>query len=191
MKLATLRDTPPIGDPELLAQIGRGDLESLGTLFDRYAHDVRRFLMRLGVGVSDVDDLVQLTFLEVANSASGFDGRLSARPWLLGVAATIVRRHRRSLSRTIARIRAFTVAVRAPDPETPAESLEGREAEERVARALAALSDRKREVFVMITLEGASGEEAARALGVPVNTVWTRLHHARRELRARLIGETP
>ena len=52
----------------------------------------------------------------------------------------------------------------------------------------AALSEKKREAFVLVTLEGLSGEEAAQALGVPVNTLWTRLHHARLELSA-AIGE--
>jgi RNA polymerase sigma-70 factor (ECF subfamily) len=41
-------------------------------------------------------------------------------------------------------------------------------------------------VFVLVTLEGMSGEEASAVLGIPINTVWTRLHHARRALRAAL-----
>ena len=41
-------------------------------------------------------------------------------------------------------------------------------------------------VFVMIVIEGAPGEEVAAALGLPLATVWTRLHHARRELREHL-----
>jgi RNA polymerase sigma-70 factor (ECF subfamily) len=50
-------------------------------------------------------------------------------------------------------------------------------------RALFELSPKKREVFVLVALEGLSGEEVATTLGIPVNTVWTRLHHARSELR--------
>ncbi len=173
----------------MLGQIGKGDLESLGALFDRYAADVRRFLLRLGTSRADVDDLVQLTFLEVSRAARSFDGRISARPWLFGVAATIARRHRRSLSKMLGRLPEFAMLFRSREPETPADSLSGKQAEERVARALAALSEKKREVFVMVILEGASGEEAALSLGIPVNTVWTRLHHARRELREHLFEE--
>jgi RNA polymerase sigma-70 factor (ECF subfamily) len=54
----------------------------------------------------------------------------------------------------------------------------------RLQRAIDKLSDKKREVFVLITVEGLSGQDAAEVLNIPVNTVWTRLHHARLELRA-------
>jgi RNA polymerase sigma-70 factor (ECF subfamily) len=190
LKLGARRKKAHAEDPVLLARIGAGDLESLGDLFDRHGADVRRFLVRLGVDRGDVDDLVQLTFLEVVRAAVHFDGRISAKPWLLGIGATIVRRHRRSLAKAFVRVQAFLTHLRSSDPDTPAEALEGRETEQRVVRALDALSEKKREVFVLIALEGASGEEAARALGVPLNTIWTRLHHARRDLQSYLFEES-
>jgi RNA polymerase sigma-70 factor (ECF subfamily) len=52
--------------------------------------------------------------------------------------------------------------------------------------ALARLSEEKRLVLVMIELEELSGEEVATALGIPVATVWTRLHYARTEVREHL-----
>ena len=51
-----------------------------------------------------------------------------------------------------------------------------------VERALSKLSQKKREVLVLFELEGLSGDEIAVALGCPVPTVFTRLHHARKEL---------
>ena len=176
-------------DPELLSRIAAGDLESLGTLYDRYAGDVRTFLVRLGVPQAELDDVVQQSFLEIVRAAKNFDGRPCARPWLLGVSASMARRNRRSLARTVSRLRLWTKAVEGKSPVTPAESLEGEEAKHRAAAALDALSDRKREAFVLVVLEGASGEEAAAALGVSVNTIWTRVHHARAELRAKLLGD--
>lgn len=185
---------PQTGEPDsaLLARISSGDLDALGTLFERYQYDVRRFLMRLGVSAAELDDVVQLSFLEVIIASRNFDGRCSARPWLLGVAATMVRRQRRSFARMKARLGAWAKARHEEGhPETPSETLEGRETEARFWDALEHLSPKKREVFVLVTLEGASGEEASVALGVPLNTVWTRLHHARDELRHRLREETP
>jgi RNA polymerase sigma factor (sigma-70 family) len=178
-------------DSALLARIGSGDLDALGTLFERYQHHVRRFLMRLGVSTADLDDLVQLSFLEVIVASRNFDGRCSARAWLLGVAATMVRRQRRSFARMTARLGAWSRARQEGHAETPSETFEGRETETRFWDALEHLSRKKREVFVLVTLEGASGEDAAVALGVPLNTVWTRLHHARDELRHRLREEAP
>ena len=72
-----------------------------------------------------------------------------------------------------------------------AASLELRERANAAANALAELSAKKREVFVMVALEGVPPEAAAEALGIPIRTVWTRLHHARRELRARLEEDKP
>lgn len=186
MTTAPRSDRTVLGDAELLARISDGDLESLGTLFDRYEHDVRRFLRRIGSGAGDADDLVQQTFLQVPTAAKRFDGRPNARPWLFGIAATVARRERSSLSRVAARLRGWAQAAPSAPPMTPAESLEQRQAEDRFAHALDKLSPAKREVFALVTLEGASGEEAAEALGIPRNTVWTRLHHARRELRKSL-----
>lgn len=179
----------PTLDPELLSRIAAGDLESLGALYDRYAGDVRTFLLRVGVRQAELDDVVQQTFLEVVRAAKNFDGRACARPWLLGVSAAMARRNRRSFARTVARLKLWTKAMADRRPDTPAESLEGEEAKLRAAEALAALSEGKREAFVLVVLEGASGEEAAAALGVSVNTIWSRIHHARVELRAKLLGE--
>jgi RNA polymerase sigma-70 factor (ECF subfamily) len=56
-------------------------------------------------------------------------------------------------------------------------------------RAMAALSDKKRAVFVLVELEGLSSEEVGESLDLPAATVRTRLFHARRELKAALERE--
>ena len=52
------------------------------------------------------------------------------------------------------------------------------------------MAPKKREVFAMFELEGLSGEQIAERIGCPVNTVWTRLHHARKDFlkNARRLG---
>ncbi len=176
---------PSNGDA--LAGIVAGDFSCLGLLFDRYAVDVGRFIARLGILEGDVDDLVQATFLAVPKAAANFRGG-DVRAWLLGLAVNLVRRHRRSIARMAARVAAWARDQGADPPETPGQAFEAREGERRVARALAGLSRKKREVFVLIVMEGVGAEQAAALLGIPLGTVWTRLHHARRELRARLQG---
>jgi RNA polymerase sigma factor (sigma-70 family) len=175
-------------DPELLAAIAGGDLGGLATLFDRYEADAERLIARLGVNAADIDDLMQLTFLDVVRAAASFDGRSSARSWVLGLTVIVVRRHRRSLGRLA---RSLVAWAREPGREVPTteERFEMCEGAERARQALGQLSVQKREVFVMVVLENSSGEETARALGIPVATVWTRLHYARRELRQRLSRE--
>ncbi len=176
-------------DEALIAAIAGGRLEALGQLFDRFAPVVFRYVQRLGVSGADADDLVQATFLEITRAAPRFDVGLSARSWILGVATILVRRHRRSFARSAARLLAWAHLGHDGEQAPSAHDELERSEERRLFReALDELSPKKREVFTLVVLEEMSGEEAARVLGVPVNTVWTRLHHARRELRQRLGG---
>jgi RNA polymerase sigma-70 factor (ECF subfamily) len=176
-------------DAALVARVAEGNLDALGKLFDRFQPEVRRLVRRLGTPPGDVDDLVQLTFLDVARSAGRYDPALAARSWILGVAAMIVRRHRRSVGRWLANLAGHVFERRRPRPRTPDEALEREQEQARFERALDRLSAKRREVFVLVVMEETSGEEAAAALGIPVATVWTRLHYARRDLRAQLSGE--
>lgn len=179
-------DEPP--DEALIERVSRGELGALGVLFDRHSPAVRRVIARLGVQASDVDDVVQATFLDVLDAAVRFDGRASGKAWLLGLAVMHVRRSRRSIARLAARAAAWALEPRRP-PTTPEELASLGEEGRRAARAFEALSAKKREVLVLVTFEGLSGEEVATSLGVPVATVWTRLHHARRELMEAVFEE--
>lgn len=183
---AAQQEPLPTSDRELMAWIGNGKLEALGELFDRHEPDVRRLLGHLGVGAADIDDLVQETFLEVLRAAPRFDPGLPVKNWLCGIAVILVRRHRRSLSRLAAQLLARVRLPRPESPPTPAAEFERDEELLRLQRAIDGLSEKKREVFILVTLEGLSSEAVARALDIPVPTVRTRLHHARQELRAGL-----
>jgi RNA polymerase sigma factor (sigma-70 family) len=173
------------GDPEILARIASGDSHALGALFDRHAEAVRRLVFRLGVRAGEIDDLVQVTFLDVLRIAAAYDGRPDARPWLLAMATMRVRRHRRSFARLTDRLARFGREPR-DDVRTPERDAGDRERASRAMGALERLSEKKREVFVLVALEGLTCELVAERLEIPVGTVWTRLHHARAELRAAL-----
>jgi RNA polymerase sigma-70 factor (ECF subfamily) len=147
---------------------------------------VRRYFGRLGILPGDADDLVQAVFLEVMRAAERYESQYGVRSWLCGIATIMVRRHHRSLARLAARMAAWAGIEDKARIPTPCEMVEQDQAARILERALEGLSEKKREVFVLVTLEGLSGEEAASALGIPLKTVWTRLHYARRELRAAL-----
>lgn len=177
-------------DARLFERMRDGDMGALGLLFDRYARDVRRVISRLGVASADVDDLVQLTFLEAMRAAEQYDGRASAKPWLSGIAVMMVRRHRRSLGRLLRRLTEWGKEPDADKQEMNQEdAYETHEMAHKAEEALAKLSPKKREVFILVVLEGLPGEQVANALSIPVATVWTRLHHARLDLRELLAEE--
>ena len=180
---AAISSKPATTDGVLVRQIAEGDLHALGILFERYGQDVRRFLARMQVPPSDLDDLVQVTFLEVVRPAARFDAARDVKPWLFGLATITVRRHRRSVARLARKLTSWALEPPQKHEPSPADIVVREEAVLRAQRALTTLSSKKREVFVLVVLENLSGEAAARTLGIPVATVWTRLHHARRELR--------
>jgi RNA polymerase sigma-70 factor (ECF subfamily) len=170
----------PGNDAELLARVAAGELGALGALYDRHREAMRGFVARATCGCADADDLVHDAFLIAARIAGRFDGRPSARPWLIGIAARLVQRRARGLGR-IPRLLARLAWLR-PQVSDPVEALEARSALGVVAPVVARMSMAKRIVLLMAELEGMTGPEIAVALEIPIGTVWTRLHHARREL---------
>lgn len=178
-------------DAELIADVGRGELAPLGELYDRHHLDVWRVLHRVTEASSEVDDLVQATFLALPRLAPAYDGRASCKGWLVGIAVGLAARQRRSIARLIRRLAAFGSIARSQsvvDPEREAGSRQDLLAFERALRSLPA---RKRDAFVLVELEGLSMADAARALGVPQATVRTRVFHAKRALREAMLRGEP
>jgi RNA polymerase sigma-70 factor (ECF subfamily) len=175
------RDAPLTPDAELMQQLATGQLGALGELYDRYQAPLRSFLARATRDAHDVDDLLHAAFLAAAKSADRYDGRSSCRPWLIGIAAQLLRRRRQTFGRLIAVLSAFKATQsQASDPRA---ALHYRTD---IERALSQLSEPKRITVLMAEVEGMSCAEIAEALAVPIGTVWTRLHAARRELRQAL-----
>jgi RNA polymerase sigma factor (sigma-70 family) len=172
------RDAGVVSDPDILSRLALGDGDALGQLYDRYQHQVRRFLIQATADAEDVDDLVHLTFLAAAKIAGRYDGRLSCRPWLIGIAVQLLRRRRRAGARFFA---VLSSASRGRTAHVdPGGMLQARSD---VERALLRISEPKRITLLMAEVEGMSCPEIAAALHIPIGTVWTRLHAARRELR--------
>jgi len=168
-------------DARAMRRLARGEIDALGELYDRHHAAIRRFAARMSGGTAEGDDIVHATFLTALKSASTFDASRSCRAWLLGVAAQLMRRERTQGARWARLLGSF----RPPEPtwsQDPERALSAREGLDQLEQALLRLPEAKRAVLVMAEIEGLAGEDIARALGIPVGTVWTRLHHARREL---------
>lgn len=174
-------DVAPNPDPEIMRRLAAGELGALGELYDRYQHPVRRYLGRATSGAEDVDDLVHATFLTAAKSAVRYDGSASCRPWLIGIATRLLRRRRRAFGRFFEIL--SVVATTRSKSVDPRFSLH---VKSDVERALTRISEAKRVTFLMAEVEEMSCAEIASVLEIPIGTVWTRLHAARRELRREL-----
>jgi RNA polymerase sigma-70 factor (ECF subfamily) len=162
-------------DAAIMARVADGDAAALGVLYDRYAVSLLRFARRLDR--HDAEDIVQKVFMRVLRLAPKFDpNATSARPWLFAITTRIVQEHRRSLRRWTA-----VLARLASHPARPPATMPDPRSD--LQLGLAQLSAAKRSVLLLAEVEGFACEEIASMLEIPVGTVWTRLHHARRELR--------
>lgn len=146
---------------------------------------VWRCLRSLGVPDAALDDAVQEVFLVVQRKLAAFDGACDTRTWLYAILLRIARRYRAEAARHAQR---FASHEPGGDDESVAPSSLAAdlrndvEKHERLAlaqRALAKLDDAKREVFVFACIEGMSAPEIASLVGVPLNTVYSRLRAAR------------
>jgi len=174
-----------MNDAALFEAMARGDLGSLGVLFDRHHEALRQFVLRAAPNSADVDDIVQETFLTATNAAGSFDGRTSGLPFLIGISVQLIRRRKRTFARIRALYDAFAVAPTTPKP-TPEDRLHQAREEASLQAAIARLSEERRLVLVMVEYNGLTGVEVAGILGIPVGTIWRRLHEARAELRQAL-----
>jgi RNA polymerase sigma factor (sigma-70 family) len=168
-------------DPEIMRRLAAGDSSALGELYDRHSHSIRRFLAQVTANAEDVDDLTHAAFLAAADIAGRYDGRPSCRPWLIGIAAQMLRRRKRRFARFRALLSSF-----GGSPPASVDPARGFQERTDIGRALLAISEAKRVTFLMAEVEGLTCPEIAAALKIPIGTVWTRLHAARRELRLAL-----
>ncbi len=137
---------------------------------------------------SDLDDVVQRVWIQVWREARRLEDLSRWRPWVYRIArnaATDALRGRRREQDAIVR-----KAEMRSTPGSPADvQLAGREQERLVLESIAALPEIYREPFVLKHLEDLSYKEIGELLGLPPDTVETRLVRARRLLREQLAGK--
>ena len=154
--------------------------ENVELLFRDHARFVASFLLRLGISSADVDDGVQEVFT-VAYRKGGFTPeRATARTWLGAIAVRVASNRRRGARLRRERLEAEPAAHLASEAPSAEHVLERRQALRRVDGALQGLDLAHRAVFVLFELEGEDCTAIAEALDVPVGTVYSRLHTARK-----------
>jgi RNA polymerase sigma-70 factor (ECF subfamily) len=156
------------------------DVPAFDEVFRENVPFVWRTLRRLGVRDADVADVCQEVFVVVHRRLPDFDGRAALRTWIYGICARTASQYRRRAPqlKEIAGTDFERMTV-APEQE---ESVERKWARRRLDRALSELDDDKRAVFVLYELEELPMKEVAVALGCPLQTAYSRLHAARREV---------
>jgi RNA polymerase sigma-70 factor (ECF subfamily) len=146
---------------------------------------VWRSLQRLGVARSDLEDVFQEVFIVVQRRGHTFDTSSKLTTWLFGICLRVAAAHRRrEWYRRLAPIARQNEERPAPLSEHPDAVLVQREALSALEQALNKMDLIRRAVFVMYELDELSTEEIAQMLDVPVGTVHSRLHSARKQFQS-------
>jgi RNA polymerase sigma-70 factor (ECF subfamily) len=175
----------------LLPSIARAQSEppassapSFVSVYRAYVHFVFRGARALGVRPPAVDDVVQEVFVVVHKRLGGLREHSNLRAWISRILVNLVRHQRRTLARKSPHDRWGATPCNPEDlPDRAADPCEAVELSERarqVQRLLDSLDDDKREILVLAEMEELSVPEIAEALGLKLNTAYSRLRLARR-----------
>jgi RNA polymerase sigma factor (sigma-70 family) len=176
----------PVPDAEwtLLARMAAGEREALSELYASHRGPLLAYLRSLIDDPELAEEVLQDTLYAAWTGAAGYGRRASVRVWLLGIAR---RRAHDALRRRMLRPVDVSELESLPTPDPEPESLALAEAERDDLRtALAQLRPMHREVLVLNFVQELPYRDIAAVLGVPIGTVMSRLHHAKRALREEL-----
>ena len=153
-------------------------------VFKAHFEYVWHSLRRLGVHERDLEDVAHDVFVTVHPRLGAYDPSRPLRPWLFAFACRAAADYRKH-SRHRLTLTDDPDALRDP-AVAPDEQAASRQQLEFVARALEALDFDRRAIFILHEIDGVSTPEAARALGIPTNTAYSRLRLAREDFAAAL-----
>ena len=162
----------------------RRDPAAFGQIFDRHWPRIHRYCVaRAG---PPGEDVASETFRVAFTERKRYDGREDAAPWLYGIATNLLRRLFRSSARDT-RTLARSPHESGPDEhEMTLDRLDAEQLGQELVSALAGLSDVDRDTLLLHTFADLTYEQVARATGVPVGTVASRINRARARVRAHL-----
>lgn len=181
----------PSTDTALVEAAKTGDRRALEELLSRHQGRVFRFGRKMCGDDEDAADVLQETLLAAARTLPEFRGASSVSTWLYTIARSFCIKRRRTSKFAPQHINSLDAdgerAAEVPDPaRSPEESAAGKELQDALDGAIAALEPGYREVLVLRDVEGLSANEVAEALGLSVDAVKSRLHRARVTVRERV-----
>jgi len=172
-----------VSDDDLVERCRTGDESAFRTLVDRHKRPVFALVARLAPDQSLVDDLAQEVFIRVYRGLPYFRGTARLSTWIYRIVVNLcseARSHRRllvSIDDTDERGR------RTHEPGAPDPSYRDLEFRDRLEKAMAELPENYRVLVAAHYLDGVKYEDLADTLEMPLGTVKTQLHRAKRQLR--------
>jgi RNA polymerase sigma-70 factor (ECF subfamily) len=174
-------------DEVLIGRIANGDRVAMQVLYARHHVRVFRFVLRLVRDESAAEDVISEVFFDVWRQADRFEGRSSVSTWMLAIARfKALSALRRPADEEFDEAAAAAVEDASDDPEI---TLEKKDKGASIRKCLESLSPQHREIIDLVYYHEKSVLEVAEIVGIPENTVKTRMFYARKRLAELLKAE--
>ena len=176
-------------DREAVRRVQAGDTDAFEPLVEKYKRKVFRLAYQVLRDQEEALDTAQEAFVKAFRALPGFKGDSAFYTWLFRITMNVALDRRRQRAARTKSLGAGdvppeewerTAVSTDPDPEDVATSAERRA---RIQKGLDSLSEHHRAIIILSDIEGLPYREIAEVLGIPMGTVMSRLHHARKRLR--------
>ena len=176
-------------DREAVRRVQAGDTEAFEPLVEKYKRKVFRLAYQVLRDQEEALDVAQEAFVKAFRALPAFKGDSAFYTWLFRITMNVALDRRRQRATRAKSLGAEdvppeewerTATSTDPDPEDVATGAERRE---RIRKGLDSLSEHHRAIIILSDIEGLQYREIAEVLGIPMGTVMSRLHHARKRLR--------
>jgi RNA polymerase sigma factor (sigma-70 family) len=179
-----------LSDQELMKLVQAGDFSPASEIFDRYSGRIYNFALRFLKNSEAAEDATQEVFVKMLKHANQFHGDAKLSTWLFSITANWCRDHLRKADNKSKESDDVLVTLPSPLELGPERLLETRQNEQRVQRALEALTPEQREAILLSRYQGLSYAEIAQIAGCSEGAVKTRVFRAMETLKRVLTGET-
>jgi RNA polymerase sigma-70 factor (ECF subfamily) len=178
-ELSNAANEARVDDNALIRLVGAGDLSAFEVLYRSYFHRLTRFLDRMIRRPNLIEEIVNDTMLVVWQKAGSFDGSCKLSSWIFAIAYRKAMKAARGMDDPL---EYNFESMPDESGHEPDEEAQQHELREQMLKALDALSFDHRAVVCLTYYHGLGYAEIASIMDCPVNTVKTRMHHARRRL---------
>jgi RNA polymerase sigma-70 factor (ECF subfamily) len=187
MEMVAYESRSSVNDTQLITRVVAGDAAAERELYETYVDRIYRLAFRLAGEDELARDFTQATFIRAFEKIGSFRGESSLSTWLHSIGVSVALNGLRKTKRLRNREAPMEEGLMVGASRTEAEP----DLKERMARAIDALADKYRTVFVMHDVEGYTHDEISGTLNIPIGTSKSHLFQARSKLRVALADFAP
>jgi RNA polymerase sigma-70 factor (ECF subfamily) len=181
-------------DQKLVEKAQKGDKRAFGILVEKYHKKLTRLLARMVRDQSEIEDIVQDSFIKAYRAINNFRGDSAFYTWLYRIGINTAKNHLVSLGRRpkamndveIEDVENFEDGQELRNLETPENSMMTKEIVTTVNDTIESLPDELKEVISLREMDGLSYEEIAELMQCPIGTVRSRIFRAREAIAEKL-----